>query len=139
MLHSRSHKSTRLTCLLVGPHMRVRLTSATVHTPALEVSTSERTTVRSALTCLLLRSLSSERRLLSHHGPGIALPPTCGPAVRERMHPLRLGRITAMLHRACTVGHMQCMTNPALASSCGAGDMEAAEGHHQVTECRCGY
>ena len=77
MLHSRSHKSTRLTCLLVGPHMRVRLTSATVHTPALEVSISERTTVRSALTCVLLRSLSSERRLLSHHGPGIALPPTC--------------------------------------------------------------
>jgi hypothetical protein len=43
------------------------------------------------------------------------------------MHALRLGRITAMLHRACTVGHMQWMTNPALASSYGAGDMEEAE------------
>jgi hypothetical protein len=124
VLHSRSHKSTRLTCLLGGPHMRVRLTSATVHTPALEVSTSETTTVRSALTCLLLRSLSSERRLLSHHGPGIALPPTCGPAVRERMHPLRLGTITATPQRACAVGHMQWMANPALAKAARDRNLE---------------
>ena len=46
---------------------------------ALGVSTSASSTLRSALTCAVFKGLSSERRLLSHHGPGIALPHT--PAV----------------------------------------------------------
>ena len=63
---------------------RVRLQSASVHTPALGLSSSASSTIRSAMACLLLRSLSSERRLLPHHGACIALPPTSGPAVCVR-------------------------------------------------------
>jgi hypothetical protein len=53
---------------------RVRLQSASVHAPALGLSSSANSTIRSAMACLLLRSLSSERCLLPHHGACIALP-----------------------------------------------------------------
>ena len=87
-----------LTGLLVGPHMRVRLQPATVHTPALGVSTSASSPLRRPLACIFFKGLSSERRLSSHHGPGIALPPTSGPRCA-----LRRGRIAAMPQRACVV------------------------------------
>ena len=108
MLHSRSHKSTPLTCLFGrATHEGETATGNCAHTRTRGEYIRELDDSKCAD---LWRKQEDELRARPLVSPWpLHCPPTCLRSRRARMNalPLRLGTITATPQRACAVGHMQ--------------------------------